>query len=244
MKILTIIPARGGSKGIPMKNIYKIVGKPLIQYTIEQALNSKLISRTIVSTDDLQIKKIAEKLGAEVPFLRPKKFSKDNSSAYDVVKHTINFLENENEVIPEIIIFLQPTNPLRTSQMIDKSIKLLQKSKGSSVLSVFTRRQHPSRAFEIKNNFLKPLDKNYEKFYQRQKLSKLYYPTGSIYTFWTNTVKKYDSMFGPKIIPMIAEKNELHLDIDNYYDLFVCEMTIKNWKKYEKQIKKKGNPRD
>ena len=235
-KVLAIIPARGGSKGIYMKNIQKIAGKPLIQYTIEQALKSKLITRTLVTTDNQKIKKIAEGLGAEVPFLRPKKYSKDNSSALEVIIHTVNFLQKKTTKLQEIITFLQPTSPLRTTEMIDRSIKLLQKTNGTSVLSVFTRRQHPFRSFKIENRFLKPLRKDFEKYYQRQKLPTLYYPTGTIYTFWTNTLKKYNSMFGPKIIPMVAKYNEHHLDIDDYFDMFVCEMVLTKWKSFQKKI--------
>ena len=235
-EVLAIIPARGGSKGIPMKNIQEIAGKPLIQYTIEQALKSKLITRTIVSTDNQKIKKIAKNLGAEVPFLRPKKYSKDNSSSLEVITHAMDFLQKTTTKIPKIITFLQPTNPLRPTEMIDKSIKLLQKNNGTSVLSVFTRRQHPFRSFEIKNRFLKPQKEDFEKYYQRQKLPTLYYPTGTIYTFWTNTLKKYNSIFGPKIIPMISKKNELHLDIDDHFDMFVCEMVMKYWNKYQQKI--------
>jgi len=234
MEILALIPARGGSKGIPMKNIRKIAGKPLIQYSIEQALKSKLVTRTIVSTDNEKIKKIAEKLGAEVPFLRPKKYSTDHSSALDVIKHTIGFLK-KNSALPEVIVFLQPTNPLRTTKMIDKSIQLLKKSLGTSVLSVFTRRQHPYRAFKTHARYLKPINKDFEKYYQRQKLPLLYYHTGTIYTFWTSTLKKYNSMFGPKIIPMIAKDDEIQLDMDNNFDMFVCEMVLTKWKSFQKK---------
>ncbi len=238
-KVLAIIPARGGSKGIYMKNVQKLAGKPLIQYTIEQAHKSRLITQTIVSTDNQKIKKIVEELGVEVPFLRPKKYSKDNSSLLEVITHTLNFLQKKSLKLPEIITLLQPTNPLRTTEMINRSIKLLQRSDGTSVLSVFTRRQHPFRAFKVEDKFLKPLRKDFEKYYQRQKLPAVYYPTGTIYTFWTSTLKKYNSIFGPKIIPMIAKDNEHHLDIDNYFDMFLCEMVLKNWIKY-KQRKIKG----
>jgi len=230
MKILAIIPARGGSKGIPLKNIKKLSGKPLIKYTINTAQKSKKIDKIIVSTDNKKIARISKSLGVEIPFLRPKKISANSSQTIDLVKHVIKKLK-KNEFIPDIITILQPTSPFRTSQMIDESINLLKKFDATSVISVTEMKKHPYSSFWFQNKFLKSFKKDYQRFYQRQLFPKLFYPTGSIYTFWTSTLTKYDSLYGPRIKPMIINDEMKNLDIDNEFDFFVAEMGMKYWKK-------------
>jgi len=230
MKILGIIPARGGSKGIPLKNIKTLAGKPLINYTIQSAQKSK-INKIVVSTDNKKIKKISESAGADVPFLRPKKISGDKVSTIDVVKHTLHFLSTNQSYVPDIVIILQPTSPLRSAKMINNSINLLKKSKSTSVITVSKIKTHPYAAFWYNNKYLTPFRKDFVKYSRRQKFPILYYPTGSIYTLWRETLKKYNSLYGPKIKPMIV-KDEIELDIDTPYDLFMSEMTILHWKKY------------
>ena len=119
MNVLAIIPARGGSKRIPYKNIQNLAGKPLIAHTIIAAKKSKVIDKIVVSTDDKKIAKISEAYGIEVPFLRPKNISKDNSPTIEAVKHTLEFLRTNQDYIPDMIIILQPTSPLRTTRSID-----------------------------------------------------------------------------------------------------------------------------
>lgn len=234
MSILGIIPARGGSKSISMKNIVNLSGLPLISYTIKAALNSK-INRVIVSTDSKKISEISSKFGAEVPFLRPKKFASSSSHPNQVIEHALNFLEKNESYVPEIVLFLQPTSPHRTSEMINKSIQLLQNSKASSVVSVTKPDKHPFQSYVIKNGFLKAFYKNKEKkYYQRQLLPDFYNPTGAIYTFWTKTFKKYNSIYGPKPKPMIINNEILNIDIDFEFDLFLSEMIFKNWSKFKK----------
>ena len=138
LKVLAIIPARGGSKSIPSKNIQKLGKLPLIAYTIEAAKNSKKVNRIIVSTDNKKIVKIAEKYGVEVPFLRPKKFSRDSSSTLDVVQHAIQSLQKVENYTPDIITILLPTSPFRSPNLIDESIKQLKNTNATSVVSVFT----------------------------------------------------------------------------------------------------------
>jgi len=229
MKVLAIIPARGGSKGIPLKNIKNLSGKPLIEYSINAALNSKKIDRIIVSTDNEKIARVSKSLGVEVPFLRPKKISTDSSNTIDLVKHTIKKLENY-EFIPDIITILQPTSPFRTSQMIDKSIDLLIKSNSTSIISVSKIKKHPYSSFWFCGKHLKPFKSDFLKFYQRQLFPELFYPTGAIYTFWTSTLKKYNSLYGPRIKPMIINNEIVNLDIDDNFDFFIAEMCMKYWK--------------
>ena len=136
MKILGLIPARGGSKGIPQKNIYPLLGKPMIGYVIEKALKSKYINRLVVSTDDKKITKIAKKFGAEVPFLRPESLARDTSPTLPVVKHTIDWLKKNEDYIPEIIVILQANSPLVRIKDIDLAIEKQLKTKADVVYTI------------------------------------------------------------------------------------------------------------
>jgi|TARA_B100000809_G_scaffold47305_1_gene41901 CMP-N-acetylneuraminic acid synthetase len=233
-KILAIIPARGGSKGIRRKNLQKLSGKPLIAHTIIAAKKTKSINKIIVSTDDKEIGKISKNNGAEVPFLRPKQISKDTSSIIEVIKHALKFLQENQSYVPDIIILLQPTSPLRTSQLITKTINTLKKSKATSVITVSKITKHPYAAYWLKNDFLKPFEKNFTKYSRRQEFPDLFFPTGAVYTFWYDTLKKFNSLHGPKIKPIVVHDEDI--DIDNLRDLFFAEMMLKNWKKYKKNL--------
>ena len=238
LKILAIIPGRGGSKGIPSKNIQKLGELPLIAHTIRSAKNSKKVNRIIVSTDNKKIAKIAREHGADVPFLRPKKFSRDSSSTLDVVQHTIHYLQKVENYTPDIITILLPTSPFRSPDLIDKSIKLLKKTNATSVVSVFKSKEHAFKAFLPNRGFLKPFKSDYRKYYQRQKLPDFYHTTGAVYTFWFDTLKKFGHYYGPRMKPLISHYDEMNVDIDSVFDLFIAEMTLKHWKNYSKKIKK------
>ena len=234
MKILGIIPARGGSKGIPQKNIRKILGKPMIQYSFDAAKKSQ-INKIIVSTDDKKIAKFAESQGIEVPFIRPAKLSTDSATTFDVIKHSLDYLDENQVYVPDIVIILQPTSPLRTTEMINTSIKLLKQANTSSVVSVSKVKTHPSSSFSYNGKFLKPFRKDFTKFDRRQKYIPLYFPTGAIYTTWYNTIKKSNTIYGSNIRPLITDQDS-SIDIDTRFDMFVAEMTLLNWKKYLKKF--------
>ena len=223
-KILAIIPARCGSKGIRRKNLQKLSGKPLIVHTIIAAKKTKSINKIIVSTDDKEIGKISKNNGAEVPFLRPKQISKDTSSTIEVIKHALKFLQENQSYVPDIIILLQPTSPLRTSQLITKTINTLKKSKATSVITVSKITKHPYASYWLKNDFLKPFEKNSPKYSRRQEFPDLFFPTGAVYTFWYDTLKKFNSLHGPKIKPIVVQDEDI--DIDNLRDLFFAEMML------------------
>ena len=240
LKILAIIPGREGSKGIPSKNIQKLGKLPLIAHTIQSAKDSKKVNRIIVSTDSKKIAEISKKFGAEVPFLRPKKISADNSSTLDVVQHTVQFLQKVENYTPDIITILLPTSPFRSPNLIDESIELLKKTNATSVVSVFKSKEHAFKAFLPKGGFLKPFKSNYRKYYRRQLLPDFYHTTGAAYTFWFDTLEKFGHYYGPRMKPIISTKDEMNIDIDSVFDLFVAEMTQKYWKKYLKK-NKRGN---
>ena len=234
MQVLAIIPARGGSKGIPHKNIRNLNGKPLISYTISAAKKSKYIEKIIVTTDDKKIANISILEGAEVPFLRPKKIAKDNSSTLQAIKHTLNFLKKNQSYVPDIIVILQPTSPLRTTKLIDNTINLLIKSKSTSAITVSKIKKHPFSSFWLNAGLLIPFNKNFKNYDRRQMKPALYYPTGDVYALWNSTIEKHDSIYGPKIKPVTS--NIITVDIDDPFDLFVTEMIIRYWNKYKKRF--------
>jgi CMP-N,N'-diacetyllegionaminic acid synthase len=123
-EVLAIIPARGGSKGIPRKNIALLKGKPLISYTVRAAIDAERVDRVVVSTDDEEIRSVAAQWGAEVPFLRPAELATDDASSVDVVQHCLDTLKNDFRYVPDVIVLLQPTSPLRNERHIDEAIEL------------------------------------------------------------------------------------------------------------------------
>ena len=150
MNILGIIPARGGSKGIPMKNLIKLNGKTLLNYSINSSLNSKYITKTIVSTDDEKITNHSKKLKVEV-ISRPKKLATDKAHIESVIEHSLNYLQKNHDYIPDLIVLLQNTSPLRTSKHVDAALKFFSKNKYDSILSAY-----PSHKFlweKQRNNF-------------------------------------------------------------------------------------------
>ena len=148
-KVLGLITARGGSKGIPKKNIEHVGGKPLIAWTIEAALKSNVFDRVVVSTDNNEIAGVAQKWGAEVPFIRPVRLSKDDSPHVDVLIHAINWLQEKEDYLPEFLMLLQPTSPLRTSEDIDKSFELAVDRKADCVISVQEALSHPYSVMQV-----------------------------------------------------------------------------------------------
>jgi CMP-N,N'-diacetyllegionaminic acid synthase len=220
MNIVAVIPARSGSKSIKDKNIISYKGKPLIYHSIKTALKSKYINRVIVSTDSSKYKKISMKFGAEVPFLRPKKYSSDNSIDYDYILHASKFLI-KNKYYPDIIVLLRPSTPNRTPQIVDKSIKFFIKNlkKYDSMRSVSEFSQPPQKLFMINKNRLKGFfDNTLTGEYHalpRQKYPKTYLPNGYIDIYKPKFFLKNKLLHG-RICPFITKET---LDIDYKKDL-------------------------
>ena len=234
MNILAITLARGGSKSVFKKNIKLINGKPLLTYTISEALKSKFITRYIVSTDDHEIQKIAIDHGAEAPFLRPNELSTDASSSADALLHCLNWAEKDSGVKYDYVIELMATNPLKTFEDIDHCIEKIIKTGADTVIAVAQLYDnHPSRIKKIEND--KIIDFNTEEIPEsrRQGLEpKAYVRAGSIYCINRDYLIKEEKRYGsdnsrPYILPPSR-----YINIDEINDFILAEIIIK--KNYDK----------
>lgn len=225
-KILAIVLARGGSKGIPRKNIFPILGRPLIEYTIKEAKKSNFIDKIIVSTDDIEIAEIVKKYGIKVPFLRPKELAEDTTSSEDAILHAINWLESNGEDY-DIVILLQPTSPLRRKDHIDRAIiEFLNDENANSLISVTNVRQYPHwMKMKTKNGYLKNFFNENNSNIRRQDIPELLYPNGAIYLADVNCFKNSKSFTSGKVLPFFMEEKD-SFDIDDYLDIKIIEMIM------------------
>jgi len=221
--IYTIIPARGGSKSIPRKNIKNLAGSPLIKYSIDYSLKSKYIHRTIVSTDDEEIAKIARDCGADVPFLRPSIFAQDLSQDFPVLNHAMLECQKIYNETADIFILLRPTSPLRPEGLIEKGVDILMKNpSATSVRAIARVKQHPYRQWTFSNGHIKPFVRATSATKEpynvpRQSLPDVYFQTGDIEVIRKETLLS-GSISGDKIFPIMIEADSV-LDIDSPADL-------------------------
>ena len=219
-EILALILARGGSKGIPRKNVRMIAGKPLIAYSIEQALTSGYITRTIVSTDDSEIAEVARQFGAEVPFMRPAEYAQDMSPDIDAFRHALQWLAEKESYSPELVVHLRPTGPLRRVDLIDQAIDLLVKHpEADSLRSVSSPMQTPYKMWRIADNgYLEPLLRIEGlpdcQSLPRQMLPMVYWQNGYVDILRPRAVLEYHSMFGRKVLPFVVQEPIYELDYE------------------------------
>jgi CMP-N,N'-diacetyllegionaminic acid synthase len=226
-RIVAVIPARGGSKRLPRKNVLELAGKPLIAWTIEAALDSKYIDRVLVSTDDDEIKLISKQFGAEVPFDRPKQLASDEASSESVLLHTLDDLECSGDTY-QFVVMLQPTSPLRKSEDIDSSIEFLEEKAADAVISVCKSLHSP-----LWSNTL-PKDFNMSNFIGRdikgkrsQDLPDYYQLNGGVYVCSVSAFRKEKSLFINDNIYAYVMRQSRSIDIDNWIDYKMAEMLIK-----------------
>jgi CMP-N,N'-diacetyllegionaminic acid synthase len=230
-RIICIIPARKGSKGLKDKNIKKLNGVPLIAWSINIAKKCKFIDEIIVSTDSVKISKIAKKYGAKVPFLRPKKFATDKSSSFSVIKHAIDFYKKK-KVFFDYILLLEPTSPFRSLNDLNKFIIKIFKNKIESMVTVTkVEKNHPLFLYYInKKNILIPYIKNLQRLYiRRQDLKPLFYLEGSIYMSKISILLKHKSFYHKKTQAFQIEKMK-SLEIDDIDDFNLAKFYAKKFK--------------
>lgn len=223
--MLAIIPARGGSKGLPGKNIKLLHGKPLIAYTIEAAKKATLVSRVIISTDVEEIAKIAMEYGAENPFMRPDFLATDEARSIDVLKYTLDRIDKEENTITSEFILLQPTSPLRTSEDIDNAVSLFRKKRADAVIS-YCAEHHPIK-------WHKYVDKNgkfenifEDKLHNRQAGRTTYFPNGAIYVFKKAVVEE-EQYYTKNSYAYIMDRKS-SVDIDTIDDFEYVEYLLRH----------------
>jgi len=221
-EVLALIPARGGSKSIPHKNIRSFAGHPLIAYSIAAGLAAESVTRLLVSTDDEEIAAIARKYGAETPFLRPAELSQDNTPDLPVFQHALQWLEENEGYRPEILVQLRPTSPLRRVWHIDQSIyQLLAHPEADAIRTVCEPFQNPFKMWQIDpEGFMQPLiHTEYQEAYNmpRQLLPVVYWQTGYVDAAWRDTIIEKASMTGERILPLVIPPNDW-IDIDSADD--------------------------
>ena len=225
-KFLAVIPARGGSKGVPRKNIKMLAGKPLIAWTIDEAKKSKFIDTCIVSTEDEEIKKVAENCGGCVPFLRPAELAQDSTPGIEVILHAM-------EKFPDYdyIVLLQPTSPLRLVEDIDGAIEFCIKQKSNSAVSVTLTERSPYWMYTLnENNIMTPVLKApQDKIYRRQLLPKVYQLNGAVYVSAKDFLKKNRAFISPETLGYIMPA-ERSYDIDTILDFKTVEFIIEERK--------------
>ncbi|MBG9940490.1 acylneuraminate cytidylyltransferase family protein [Brevibacillus formosus] len=223
--VLAIIPARGGSKGIPRKNIREVGGKPLLSWTIEEAKKSVYIDRLIVSTDDEEIADVARQYDGEVPFLRPKELAKDDAPGVAPVLHAL-------EVLPkyDYVVLLQPTSPLRQVIDIDGCIEKCLKEQANSCVSITVAEKTPYWMYHLSDNdVLEPVIKIEERFLRRQDTPPVFSLNGAVYIADTNWLKKTQSFLEPETVGYVMPK-ERSIDIDNEMDIVIFEAVLRQMK--------------
>lgn len=224
MKILGVIPARGGSKAIKNKNMSEINGKPLIYYTIKEALKSKFISDLVVSSDDESIINYSIKLGVTAPFKRPKNLSTDNALSSSVVYHALEYMESLKSINYDLVIMLQPTSPFRKVKHIDESIRLMINKNSDSLVSVVNvDGYHPYRMKKFSEDYvLNYIDQGFEDMRPRQNLPKVFIRNGAIYIVKCEYFKKNKNLVGQKCLGYEMDLKE-SVNIDNEIDLLVSK---------------------
>lgn len=235
-EILAIIPARGGSKGIPRKNIRNFAGYPLIAYSIAAGKKSRYVTRVIVSTDDPEIAAVAREFGAETPFIRPSEFAEDSTLDFPVFEHALKWLAENENYNPEIVIQLRPTSPIRPIDLVDEAVEVLfNHPEADSVRGVVPSGENPFKMWSINpvNGRMNPL-LNLEKIAEpynspRQILPDTYWQTGHIDVIRAKTILEQHSMSGKIIMPVMID-TKYTADID----------TPEDWNRYEWAVYNSG----
>lgn len=227
MKILGLIPARGGSKGVPRKNIKLLGGKPLLQYTSDVALQCPKITKVVLSSDDEEIMGVAKRLGIEVPFKRPSNLATDKSPTLPVILHTLEFYEQQG-VFFDAVCLLQVTSPFRTVLFVNNAIETFINQGTDSLVSVLEvpHEYNPHWTFEVtEKDTLRIATGEEEIITRRQELPNTYHRDGSIYITKTSVLKEKKSLYGKSIAYVVSNKNS-YVNID----------TLMDWEKAEKMI--------
>ena len=226
LKVLAVVPARGGSKGLPRKNILDLAGRPLIAWTLAAARQSRLIDRCVVSTDDEEIAAVARAHGGDVPFMRPAELSTDTAETASALIHVIEQLPGY-----DILVTLQPTSPLRIAEDIDQALREMQHHGAPACVSVVEPVKSPYWSYRINNdNHLEPLMQAKYSTMRRQDLPTAYVLNGAVYATRVNWLLKHQSGISDSTVPYVMPM-ERSIDIDAEFDLDVATLILERQKK-------------
>ncbi len=229
MNIIIVILARGGSKGIPRKNIALVNGKPLLAYAIEKSKAIKYTCDVLVSTDDNEIAAIAEEYGALVPFLRPKDLALDNTESLPVVQHAVSFMENQNCKKYDFVLYVQPTSPLCRVEDIESCIDaLVNNPQYNSAVTTVKVGTHPFKMKRLVDGerLINLIDQGFEDMRPRQSLPPVYRRTGAVYASRRNVVMLQNTLVGDPCYAVLVPE-ETAIDIDSPIDLELVKLIMK-----------------
>ena len=227
LRIVALVPARGGSKGIPGKNLRMAGGKSLVRRAVESGLESRRVSRVLLSTDSETIAEEGRNAGAEVPFLRPEELAKDDTPSFAVVVHALEWLERNEGRLPDILVLLQPTAPLRQARHIDEALDLLVSSGARSVVSVtpVPGHHHPAWQFSIRSGALVSFMEGSKVPARRQDLEPTYTRNGAVYAAHVKAWLEGGFVYGQGCVPYVMEPED-SVNVDGPEDLALAEFFL------------------
>lgn len=232
-RVLAVVPARGGSKGIPRKNVRLLAGKPLLAYAVEAGLQARLVDRVICSTDDQEIATVARASGAEVPFLRPAELAEDTTEDWPVFAHALDWLAEHEGWRPDVVVNLRPTSPLRRVEHVDDAIRLLLETGADSVKSVSLARQHPHKMWLLAGAASGPMVPFLATEFRRQRgpdvpraeLEPVYWQNGVVDVTRTEVILEQGVMMGRTVAGLVTSPDD-SVDLDSPLDFRLAELLI------------------
>jgi CMP-N-acetylneuraminic acid synthetase len=231
--VLAIVPARGGSKGLPRKNVLPLGGKPLIAHTLEVARKTPLVDRVVVSTEDQEIAEIARRCGAEVPFMRPRELAQDETLHVPVLIHTVEWLRERERYQPDYVLLLQPTSPFRTVGDIEASVQMAVETHADAVVSVGPVHQHPHWMKRVSEDGRLVDFWPGEMRFRRQELQELYALNGAIYVVDTRVLLEQQTFYTARTHAYVMPI-ERSLDIECAWDFHIAELLLEDRKRRER----------
>ena len=230
--VLAIIPARGGSKGLPGKNIKTLCGKPLIAWSIQAGLTSRYVDEVMVTTDSDEIARIAHKHGASIPFIRPAELASDVAATFDVINHAIEFYRRELKIFFDYIVLLEPTSPLREKKDIDEMLEdLISKDdEFDAIISLGPVHEHPSIMKKIISNKIEAFSKDLVMTNRRQDSEVAFFPYGVAYIIKSSTLLEEKTFYPFRTTYRVIKRYQCY-EVDDIYDFLAVENIMKyEWK--------------
>jgi CMP-N-acetylneuraminic acid synthetase len=226
MSILALIPARSGSKGVPGKNLRPLAGRTLIEYAARAARESGVVDRAVLSTDAEDIAAEGRRAGLDVPFLRPAELARDDTPMKPVIEHALETLASRG-FEPEIVLLLQPTSPMRMPEHVRSAVRMLRTSNADSVVSVVELPRHlsPDYVMRVEGGLLEPFLPQGASVTRRQDARPAYVRDGTVYAFWTRTLREQGSIYGRRCVPLLVDAAD-SITIDSAEDWDAAERLI------------------